>query len=75
MGGTVKHEDMMQLWTYLMEAFPFIDQSMAALMKQQEVHRMLGHTSDRLLGLDAEQVVTQARHMPTCVALAMGLPF
>jgi hypothetical protein len=75
MGGTAKHQDMMQLWTYLVEAFPFIDQSMAALMKRQEVQRKLGYTSDLMLGLDVEQVVTQARHMPTCVAHAMGLPF
>jgi hypothetical protein len=44
---------MLQLWTRLQEAIPFVDRSMAALMKQPELGRMLGHASDRLLGLDA----------------------
>jgi hypothetical protein len=62
--GKQKREDMLQVWTHLQEAIPFVDQSMAALMERQEISRKLGKTSDRLLGLDAGQVVREARRIP-----------
>ena len=55
---------MLRVWAYLQEAVPFVDQSMAALMKKQETHRVLGQSTDLLLGLDARQVVNEARRVP-----------
>ena len=62
--GKIKREDMLRVWAYLQEAVPFVDQSMAALMKKQETHRVLGQSTDLLLGLDARQVVNEARRVP-----------
>ena len=63
--GQVKREDMLLVWKLLRDAIPFIDESMTALSERQETHRMLGRSTDLLLGLDPRRVVQEARHTPT----------
>jgi hypothetical protein len=62
--GTVKRDDMLLVWTYLHEALPFVGESMTALMEKQETHRRLGQSADILLGLNARQIVQEARRVP-----------